>query len=282
MITELTLIESHAICKGEQRVYEHYANTLDCPMRFAIFLPENALDNESCPTLYYLSGLTCTEQNVIQKSGFQRFAQRYDIITVCPDTSPRGEHIPDDERYWIGQSAGHYVNATAEPYAKNYRMYDYINQELPALIDQCFPTNGKQSITGHSMGGFGALYIGLTNPTKFESISAFAPIASPRQSEWGQDVIAAYFAGDESVYQAADPCELIKAAEINVPILVDQGSADDFLEPHLKTHLLQEAAESSGYPIEINLREGYDHSYYFIQSFIRQHFVFHAEYLDAN
>lgn len=282
MTTELNLIENHAICKGEQRVYEHFSTTLDCTMRFAIFLPDDALENDTCPTLYYLSGLTCSEQNVIQKSGFQRFAQRYNIIVVCPDTSPRGENVPDDERYWIGQGAGHYINATAEPYAKNYRMYDYVSQELPTIINEHFPTNGKQSITGHSMGGFGALSIGLSHPEQYQSISAFSPIVSPVNSEWGKDVIQAYFDGDQAPAIAADPCELVKKAETHLPILVDQGSADDFLVPHLKTHLLVEAAEAAGYPIEVNMREGYDHSYYFIQSYIMQHFVFHAEYLDAN
>lgn len=279
---DITLVESHRICTGEQRVYEHRSHALGCDMRFAVYLPEDALEGDSCPTLYYLSGLTCSEQNVIQKSGFQRFAQRYNIIVVCPDTSPRGEDVADDERYWVGQGAGFYVNATAAPYDKHYRMYDYVSDELPALINQHFPTNGLQSITGHSMGGFGALLVGLTKPDNYRSISAFSPIVSPSNSEWGQDTLPAYFGEDSNQYAAIDPCELLGKVDKYLPILVDQGDADDFLHNNLKTELLQQAAAAADYPIEINMRKGYDHSYYFVQSFILQHFVFHAEYLDAN
>lgn len=278
----LTLVESHRINKGEQRVYEHHAESLNGTMRFAIFLPDDALDNDVCPTLYYLSGLTCTEQNVIQKSGFQRFAQRYNMIVVCPDTSPRGEDVANDDRYWVGQGASFYVNATEAPYAEHYRMYDYIAKELPALIDKHFPTNGLKSITGHSMGGYGALLVGLSNPKNYCSISAFAPIVSPQHSEWGKDAFPAYFGEDTSQYAALDPCELIKACTEHVPMLIDQGTADEFLGNNLKTELFEQAAEAADYPVEINMREGYDHSYYFVQSYIMAHFVFHAEYLDAN
>lgn len=280
--TTLTLVESHRINKGEQRVYEHHSETLNCTMRFAIYLPSDALDGDKCPVLYYLSGLTCTEQNVIQKSGFQRFAHRYNMIVVCPDTSPRGEEVANDERYWMGQGAGFYINATQSPYAENYQMYDYITEELPHVVQENFPINGLQSITGHSMGGFGALLVGMKNPEKYQSISAFSPIVSPRQSDWGKDVLPAYLGDDEAAYLAVDPCELVKKLDTHVPILIDQGMADEFLENNLKTELLEQAAKEANYPIEINLREGYDHSYYFVQSYIMEHFVFHAEYLDAN
>lgn len=279
---EINLVESHRINKGEQRVYEHQSNTLGCTMRFAIFLPKEALEGDACPTLYYLSGLTCSEQNVIQKSGFQRFANRYNIVVVCPDTSPRGEHVPDDERYWLGQGAGFYINATAAPYDKHYRMYDYVSEELPALIAEHFPVNDLKSITGHSMGGFGALHIGLTKPDEYESVSAFSPIVSPKNSEWGTGILPAYLGDDAAQYDAIDPCEIIKTLDKHLPILIDQGTEDEFLANNLKTELLAEAAKAANYPIEINMREGYDHSYYFVQSFIMQHFVFHAEYLDAN
>ncbi len=279
---ELTLIESHRINKGEQRVYEHLSEALNCKMRFAVYLPEDALDGDACPTLYFLSGLTCTEQNVIQKSAYQRFANRYNIIVVCPDTSPRGEDVPNDERYWVGQGASFYVNATAEPYNKHFNMYDYIAEELPAVIENNFPTNGRQSITGHSMGGFGALYIGLTNPDNYDSISAFSPIVSPKNSDWGKDVLPTYFGEDFEKFSDIDPCELIKKAEKHIPILIDQGTEDEFLANQLKTELLEYAAKAANYHVEINMRKGYDHSYYFVQSYIREHFVFHAEYLDAN
>lgn len=280
--TEIILIENRRINKGEQRVYEHYSETLKCTMRFAIFLPAEALEDDACPVLYYLSGLTCTEQNVIQKSGFQRFAHRYNMIVVCPDTSPRGEQVANDDRYWVGQGAGFYINATQAPYAENYRMYDYVSEELPAIINAHFPINGLQSITGHSMGGFGALFIGLTKPEKYQSISAFSPIVSPRHSEWGKDALPAYLGEDVAQHRAIDPCELIKASETYRPILIDQGTADEFLHNNLKTELFEHAAQEANYPAEINMREGYDHSYYFVQSYIMEHFVFHAEYLDAN
>lgn len=282
LTNELTLIESHRINRGEQRVYQHHSEVLNCDMRFAIYLPSDALDNDNCPVLYYLSGLSCTEQNVIQKSGFQRFAHRYNMIVVCPDTSPRGQQIADDERYWVGQGAGFYINASAEPYAEHYRMYDYITEELPQLINEHFPTNGLQSITGHSMGGYGALLVAMKNPNNYQSVSAFSPIVSPRNSDWGRDSFAAYFGDDKAQYLAVDPCELIKTLDEHLPILIDQGTNDEFLEANLKTELLVHAAKVANYPIEINLREGYDHSYYFVQSYIMEHFVFHAEYLDAN
>lgn len=278
----LTLVESHRINKGEQRVYEHYSAALNGTMRFAIYLPSDALEGDKCPVLYFLSGLTCTEQNVIQKSGFQRFAHRYNMIVVCPDTSPRGEDVANDDRYWMGQGASFYLNATQAPYAQHFQMYDYITEELPQIIEANFPSNGLQSITGHSMGGYGALMIGMKNTDKYQSISAFSPIVSPRQSEWGKDALPAYLGDDESTYLASDPCELVKQLDSHIPILIDQGSADEFLHNNLKTELLETAAESANYPIEINIREGYDHSYYFVQSYIMEHFVFHAEYLDAN
>lgn len=280
--TSLQLIESHRISRGEQRVYQHYSPTLNCDMRFAIYLPGDALDNDPCPVLFYLSGLTCTEQNVIQKSGFQRFARRYNMIVVCPDTSPRGEDVPNDERYWVGQGASFYVNATEAPYQTHYQMYDYVAKELPALINQHFPTNGKQSITGHSMGGLGALVVGLRNPDSYESVSAFSPIVSPQHSEWGQVALPAYLGENAENYTQYDPCSLIQTCEKHLPILIDQGNADEFLANNLKTDLLEQAAKAANYPIEINRRDGYDHSYYFVQSYIMEHFVFHAEYLDAN
>ncbi|MGY0399286.1 MAG: S-formylglutathione hydrolase [Ostreibacterium sp.] len=278
----MQLVENHLISKGEQRIYEHHSTTLNCTMRFAIYLPKEALEGDECPTLYYLSGLTCTEQNVIQKSGFQRFAHRYNMLVVCPDTSPRGDNIPNDKRYWVGQGASFYVNATAMPFSENYRMYDYVTEELPNIINAHFPSNGLQSITGHSMGGYGALLIALTKPENYQSVSAFSPIVSPSNSDWGRDALLAYFGQDEAQYRAIDPCELVKEVKKQLPMLIDQGSADEFLTNNLKIELFEQAAQAAGYRVEINRREGYDHSYYFIQSYIMEHFVFHAEYLDSN
>lgn len=278
----LTLIESHKCQKGVQQVYEHVSDSLRCKMRFAIFLPAAAVFKEPCPVLYYLSGLTCTEQNVINKGGYERFAQRYDMIVVCPDTSPRGDNVPDDERYWVGQGAGFYINATQAPWSENYRMREYIVDELPEVIANNFPTNGLQSITGHSMGGFGALSIGLSHPEKYASISAFSPIVSPMNSGWGKDVLPLYLGNDELAWKQVDPCELVKTAAEYRPILIDQGTDDEFLAEHLKTELFEVACEAAGYPAEINMREGYDHSYFFVRTFIINHFVFHAEHLDSN
>lgn len=280
--TTLTLVESHKCQKGMQQVYEHVSDSLRCNMRFGIFLPAAAVYQEPCSVLYYLSGLTCNEQNVLNKGGYQRFAQRYDMIVVCPDTSPRGEGVPDDERYWVGQGAGFYVNATEAPWSEHYRMREYITEELPEIIDNNFPTNGLQSITGHSMGGFGALSIGLAHPEKYSSISAFSPIVSPMQAGWGKDVLPLYLGQDELAWKSIDPCELIKTASEYRPILIDQGGDDDFLAEHLKLELFETAAKEAGYPCEINMREGYDHSYYFVRTFIINHFVFHAEHLDSN
>lgn len=277
----LTQIEAHRVCEGEQRVYEHRATTLNCTMRFAIYLPQSSMApvEKKLPVLFYLSGLTCSEQNVIQKAGFQRFADQHQIMVVCPDTSPRGDGVADDERYWLGQGAGFYVNATQAPWSTHYRMYDYITDELPTLIHQYFPTTGQQSITGHSMGGYGALLIGLKNPQNYQSISAFSPIVSPANSEWGQDTLPAYLGHDENDWQAVDPCALVKTSQAHRPILIDQGDADNFLSNNLKTHLFETAVRDVTSPVSIHLRPGYDHSYYFVQSFIDTHFAFHASYL---
>ncbi len=278
----LTLVESHKCQKGIQQVYEHVSDSLRCKMRFAIFLPAAAVHKEPCPVLYFLSGLTCNEQNFINKGSYQRFAQRYDMIVVAPDTSPRGDDVPDDDRYWVGQGAGFYLNATQAPWSENYRMREYITEELPEIIDNNFPTNGLQSISGHSMGGFGALSIGLSHPEKYRSISAFSPIVSPMNAKWGVDALTTYLGADELAWKEIDPCELIKSASEYRPVLIDQGGADEFLVDHLKTELLEKAATEAGYPCEINMREGYDHSYYFVRTFIMNHFVFHAEHLDTN
>ncbi|MEQ9021489.1 MAG: S-formylglutathione hydrolase, partial [Pseudomonadales bacterium] len=215
------------------------------------------------------------------KAGAQRYAAEQGIAIVCPDTSPRGKDIPDDPdgAFDFGLGAGFYVNATQSPWAKNYRMYDYVVNELPGLVNANFKVDpDRVGISGHSMGGHGALTIGLKNPDKYLSITAFAPIVSPIHCPWGQKALGNYLGEDQSGWCAYDSCELIKAAKEHMPVLVDQGEADDFLEEQLKTELLVEAAEQAGYPMQIRYQQGYDHSYFFVASFIGDHLEFHSEF----
>ena len=270
--------EQHLVFGGSQEVWEHQSNVLSCPMRFAIYLPPQAKD-KSLPVLYWLSGLTCNEQNFITKAGFQRYAAEQGIIVVCPDTSPRGEDIANDEAYDLGQGAGFYVNATEEPWAKHYRMYDYVLEELPALIREHFPVTDKQSICGHSMGGHGALVLALKNPEFYTSVSAFAPIVSPTQVPWGHKALGAYLGNDQAAWTEYDAVRLIENGARIRSILVDQGLADNFYEEQLRTPLLEKACADAGIAADIRYHEGYDHSYYFISSFIAEHIAYHAERL---
>lgn len=270
--------EQHLVFGGSQEVWEHQSNVLSCPMRFAIYLPPQAKD-KSLPVLYWLSGLTCNEQNFITKAGFQRYAAEQGIIVVCPDTSPRGEDIANDKAYDLGQGAGFYVNATEEPWAKHYQMYDYILEELPTVIREHFPVNGKQSICGHSMGGHGALVLALKNPEFYSSVSAFAPIVSPTQVPWGHKALSAYLGNDQATWTEYDTVRLIENGARIRSILVDQGLADNFYEEQLRTPLLEKACADAGIAADIRYHEGYDHSYYFISSFIAEHIAYHAERL---
>ncbi len=271
-------LESFKSFAGSQEVWQHQSKSLDCSMRFAIYLPPQ-IDKQKCPVLYFLSGLTCTEQNFITKGHAQQMAAEYGMIVVAPDTSPRGESIPNDEAYDLGQGAGFYLNATQEPWAKNYRMYDYIVHELPELIESHFPASEQRSICGHSMGGHGALCIALRNPGNYQSVSAFSPIVAPCQVPWGQKAFTAYLGTDQHQWQEWDSCQLVAQAEEKLPLLVDQGLVDNFLEEQLQPQLLEEACEKAGHPCTIRRHEGYDHSYYFIASFIGGHLKHHAEAL---
>ena len=276
----MEIIEKHASFGGWQEVYKHHSEVLKCSMKFGIYIPPHE-KHEKLPVIYWLSGLTCSEQNFITKAGAQKYAAENKVIIVAPDTSPRGESIPDDEAYDLGQGAGFYVNATQSPWAENYRMYDYIVDELRTLIDQNFPTNKVQSIMGHSAGGHGALVIGLRNPEIYKSISAFSPIVAPSQVPWGQKAFTAYLGTDQALWSDYDAVELIKSSSVKMPILVDQGSEDSFLKEQLKPELLENVCSDKEYPISLNMRDGYDHSYYFISSFIADHFAHHAAALQA-
>lgn len=275
-------IEKHACFGGSQEVWKHTSSTLNCDMKFGIYLPKTAMQGEKCPVLYWLSGLTCNEQNFITKAGAQRYADAFGLIIVSPDTSPRGEDVPNDPAYDLGQGAGFYVNATQQPWAQHYRMHDYIVDELPALIEKYFPANEKRSISGHSMGGHGALTLALRNPERYRSASAFSPIVAPSQVPWGIKAFTAYLGADRETWKQYDTVSLIQERDSSTPVLpllIDQGEADEFLASQLKPQLLSEACLSAGYPLQLNLHPGFDHSYYFISSFIGEHIEFHATQL---
>ena len=273
-------IEHRASFGGWQDVYRHRSAVLGCDMSFAIYLPPQAQDGP-VPVLYWLSGLTCTEQNFITKAGAQRYAARHGIAIVCPDTSPRGDGVADADGYDLGKGAGFYVNATQAPWAAHYRMYDYVADELPALVEAQFPVTDVRAISGHSMGGHGALVLALRNPGRYRSVSAFAPIVAPTQVPWGQHAFAAYLGNDHAAWARYDACALLQDAQEKLPILVDQGQADEFLETQLKPQLLREACAAAGHPLTLRLQPGYDHSYYFIASFIGDHIAHHAAALHA-
>ena len=274
-------IANTKIFGGQQAQYKHQSTSLDCEMVFSIYLPPQA-ENQRVPILYWLSGLTCTDQNFVTKAGAQLYAAEHGMAVVCPDTSPRGDGVPDDaDGAWdFGLGAGFYVNATQLPWSENYKMYDYVVNELPDLIKANFSVDtDRVAISGHSMGGHGALTIALNNTGKYKSASAFAPIVSPMNCPWGEKALSGYLGNDKSTWEAHDTCALIMAADSQLPILVDQGRADGFLEDQLKTELLEHASSEAAYPMTIRYQDGYDHSYYFIASFIGEHFAFHAKHL---
>jgi len=266
---------------GQQLRYKHQSAVLNCEMTFSIYLPPQA-EKGPVPVLYWLSGLTCNDENFIQKAGAQQHAAEHGVAIVCPDTSPRGDGVADDPEaaYDMGLGAGFYVNATEQPWAEHYQMYSYILDELPALINREFPVDGQRSsISGHSMGGHGALTIALKNPDRFKSVSAFAPICSPLNCPWGEKVLSNYLGDDRQVWKQYDTIDLVGQAKQHLPVLVDQGDADNFLSEQLKTELLVQAGQVADYPMQIRMQPDYDHSYFFIATFIGQHIAFHARAL---
>ena len=273
-------IETHASFGGRQEVWTHRSSALDCDMRFGIYLPPQA-QHANCPVLYWLSGLTCNEQNFITKAGAQRHAADHGVILVAPDTSPRGDAVADGDGYDLGLGAGFYLNATQPPWAAHYRMHDYVVDELPALVDECFATTKARSISGHSMGGHGALVIALRNPGRYRSVSAFAPIVAPARVPWGEKAFAAYLGDDRETWRQWDATALIAAAGERLPLLVDQGDADEFLATQLRPELLRAACDAAGHPLKLRMQPGYDHSYYFISSFIGEHIAHHAAALHS-
>jgi len=266
---------------GWHKRYRHRSNTLNCDMQFAVYLPPQAEQGAKLPVLYWLSGLTCNDENFMHKAGAHRLAAELGLIIVAPDTSPRGPDVPGDpDGAWdFGLGAGFYLNATQEPWARNYRMHDYVVQELPALIEANFPVSAKRGISGHSMGGHGALVCALRNPGRYQSLSAFAPIGNPSNCPWGEKAFSRYLGEERSRWREWDACALIAEATERLPILIDQGDRDDFLESQLKPNALTSAAQAAGHPLTLRLQPGYDHSYYFIASFIEDHLRHHAQAL---
>ena len=266
---------------GLQQRFKHRSEVLDCDMHFSVYLPPQVAER-NVPLLYWLSGLTCTDENFVIKAGAQRYASEHGIAIVAPDTSPRGDGVPDDpDGGWdLGQGAGFYINATQEPWSKHYRMYDYIVDELPALVHENFEVDDQNaSIFGHSMGGHGAITIALKNPDRYRSVSAFSPIVSPSTVPWGQKAFSNYFGDDKELWAEHDTCELICQGGRQLPMMIDQGLDDEFLEEQLQTKLLEKACGKVDYHPTIRYQPGYDHSYYFIASFIGSHIAFHSQAL---
>jgi len=273
------LLSSTKSCGGWIKRYRHQSETVKGDMVFAIYLPPQA-QTSKVPVLYWLSGLTCNDENFMQKAGAQRLAAKLGMAIVCPDTSPRGTDYPGEhESYDFGSAAGFYLNASQAPYDQTYRMYDYVVSELPQVIQANFPVTDKRSISGHSMGGHGALICALKNPGAYQSVSAFAPISNPTQCPWGKKAFTGYLGHDEKTWEEWDACLLISKSEEKLPILVDQGDADNFLAEQLKPDALELACDVNNHPLTMRHQVGYDHSYFFITSFIDDHLAFHADAL---
>ncbi|MEZ5878569.1 MAG: S-formylglutathione hydrolase [Tepidamorphaceae bacterium] len=279
MTAELETVSQWTSHGGTQGVYKHASATCHCDMTFSVFVPPQAKDGP-CPVLYYLSGLTCTHANVTEKGEFRAAAAKHGIIIVCPDTSPRGDDVPDEDVYFFGSGAGFYVDASESPYDRHYNMAGYAADELPGIVNSAFPADAKrQSVFGHSMGGHGALITAMRNPGRYKSVSAFAPICNPSGTEWGANAFTKYLGADTSAWRAWDSVALIEDGKKPGEILVDQGDADEFLESGLRPWLLEEACKSAGIPLTLRMQPGYDHSYYFISTFMADHIAWHAERL---
>ncbi len=270
----MEIVERRASFGGEQRVIEHHSAVLGCTMRVGVYLPPH-WEGRDLPVLTYLSGLTCTEQNVITKGGAQQFCAQHGIILVCPDSSPRGDDVADDEGWDLGKGAGFYLTATEAPWSAHYKMDRYVIEELPALC-AAFTNNPARGVTGHSMGGHGAIVLALRHPGHFRSVSAFAPILTPSAVPWGEKAFSAYLGPDRAAWAAYDATELIASSTEKLPILIDQGAADPFLETQLPSGPFLAAAHEAGHPVTYRLQAGYDHSYYFVSTFMGDHVAHHA------
>ncbi len=278
-MSALEILSRNAAHGGTQGVYKHASKATGTEMTFAVYLPPQA-DAGRCPVVWYLSGLTCTHANVMDKGEYRRKAAELGLIVVCPDTSPRGGDVADDEAYDLGQGAGFYLDATREPWAKNFRMETYIRDELQSLVTEHFPVNpDAQGIFGHSMGGHGALTLALKSPDQYRSCSAFAPIVGPMNVPWGEKAFPAYLGDDRDAWRRYDACALIEDGARYREFLIDQGDADDFLETQLQPHRFESACAHAGIPLVLRLQPGYDHSYFFISTFMDDHLAWHSRQL---
>ena len=274
------ILSEHKCFDGLQLRVRHPSAANHCEMTYSLYLPPQALAGGRVPLLYWLSGLTCTDENFTQKAGAQRYAAQYGLALVMPDTSPRGEGVPDDPAYDLGQGAGFYLNATQTPWAQHYHMYDYITAELPAHLAAHYPLDDGAGIAGHSMGGHGALQIALKNPARYAAVSAFAPIVNPGDTPWGQKAFTAYLGDDKHAWRDWDSTALLATARAqHLPIRIDAGDADEFRPREIRCETFVDAARQAGYRVDYHLHPGYDHSYYTIASYIGAHIAFHAEAL---
>lgn len=279
MTTTLTEIATNKSFGGWLKRYKHRSISLNCDMIFAVYLPPQA-ETQKVPVLWWLSGLTCTDENFMQKAGAQRIAAELGIAIICPDTSPRGLDLPGEhDSYDFGSGAGFYVNATQEPWKTNYQMYDYITKELPELVMANLPLNGRESISGHSMGGHGALVLALRQPDRYASVSAFSPITNPSNCPWGEKAFSGYLGAYRGTWAQYDACKLISTRQSRQELFVDQGEADNFKAEQLKPEQLQAVCAEVAHPLIYRSHAGYDHSYFFIASFIEDHLRYHAKHL---
>ena len=275
----MTLLSQTKSFGGYGKRYQHHSACLNCEMTFSLYLPPQA-ESQPVPVLYWLSGLTCNDENFMQKAGAQRIASELGLAIVCPDTSPRGTDLPGEhDNYYFGSGAGFYLNATETPWSRHYRMYDYVLEELPQLLKEHFPVTDKASISGHSMGGHGALTIALKNPSRYCSVSAFSPMCNPIHSEWGEYVFSQYLGDDRQQWAQYDASLLVGQAQEKLPLFVDQGDEDEFLVAQLKPEALQATCEANNYPLTLRMQSGYDHSYYFVATFIEDHLRYHSKAL---
>jgi S-formylglutathione hydrolase len=274
------VLQKESLCfGGKVKYYRHKSTTCGVEMNFSVFIPPQA-SSEAVPTLYFLSGLTCTEENFTVKAGAQKYAADHGLMLIAPDTSPRDTGIPDADKDWdLGSGAGFYVDATEQPWAKHYHMYSYITKELPQLIETNFPVTNKRGIFGHSMGGHGALICALRNPDFYHSVSAFSPIVAPMQCAWGEKAFTAYLGENKKTWRKYDATQIVKKRQFPSKILIDQGTTDTFLEHQLLTDKLAIACEKVGQPLRLRYQKGYDHSYFFITTFIGDHIKHHAKLL---
>jgi len=280
MANELKEIAANRSSGGWHKRFEHRSEVLDCDMVLAVYLPP-AAENGPVPVLWWLSGLTCTDENFMQKAGAHKLASELGLAIVCPDTSPRGTNLPGEhDDFDFGSGAGFYINATREPWNQHYKMFDYVTEELPGLVREHLPINDRQSISGHSMGGHGALICALKKPELYRSVSAFAPITNPSQCAWGEKAFTGYLGPDRETWKAWDSCELVGKHGTDFELLVDQGEADNFLhDGQLRPEALQAACRETGVSLTLRRQPGYDHSYFFIASFIDDHLRHHARFL---